>query len=45
LRKKSIITEEQRPIFGRLVTDFALPALIFPGLAKQSFEMDELAAK
>lgn len=44
LRKKSIITEEQRPVFGRLVTDFALPALIFSGLATQTFETDELVA-
>ncbi len=44
LRKKSIISEEQRPVFGKLVTDFALPALIFSGLAKQSFESDELVA-
>ncbi|HII05800.1 MAG TPA: hypothetical protein HA349_00350 [Methanotrichaceae archaeon] len=44
LRKKSIISEEQRPVFGRLVTDFALPALIFSGLARQSFETEELVA-
>ena len=44
LKKKSIITDEQRPVFGRLVTDFALPALIFSGLATQTFEMDELLA-
>jgi hypothetical protein len=45
LRKKSIISEEERPVFGRLVTDFALSALIFSGLARQSFEMSELDAK
>ncbi|MGC9514675.1 AEC family transporter [Methanocrinis sp.] len=44
LRRKSIISEEQRPVFGRLVTDFALPALIFSGLARQSFERGELVA-
>jgi len=45
LRKKSIISEEERPVFGRLVTDFALSAPIFSGLARQSFEMSELDAK
>jgi predicted permease len=45
LRKKSIISLEQRPVFGRLVTDFALPALIFSGLARRCFGMIELAAK
>jgi len=37
--------EEERPIFGRLVIDFTLPALIFSGLARQTFETSELAAK
>ncbi len=44
LKKKSIISENERPVFGRLVTDFALPALIFSGLARQSFEKGELVA-
>lgn len=44
LRRKGIITENERPVFGRLVTDFALPALIFSGLASQRIEADELLA-
>jgi predicted permease len=44
LKKQSIISEEQRPVFGRLVTDVALPAMIFIGLARQSLEMSELVA-
>jgi len=45
LKKKSIISEEERPVFGRLVTDFAHPALIFTGLERRCFEMSELDAK
>jgi predicted permease len=44
LRKKSIISLEQRPVFAKLVTDFCLPALIFTGLARESFEESELIA-
>lgn len=33
LRRQGIITDQQRPLFGRLVTEFALPALIFTTLA------------
>jgi predicted permease len=33
LRWQGIITEQHRPLFGRLVTEFALPALIFTTLA------------
>lgn len=44
LKKQSIISEEQRLVFGRLVTDLALPAMIFIGLARHSFEMSELVA-
>ena len=32
LKKRGIIADQHRPLFGRLVTDFALPALIFSGL-------------
>lgn len=44
LRKRAIISEEHRPLFARLVTDFSLPALIFTGLARESFEEAELVA-
>jgi predicted permease len=44
LKKQSIISEEQRPAFSRLVTDVALPAMIFTGLARQNFETSELVA-
>jgi predicted permease len=44
LKKQSIISDEQRPVFGRLVTDVALPALIFTCLAKQRIETNELVA-
>lgn len=33
LRRQGIITEQHRPLFGRLVTEFTLPALIFVTLA------------
>jgi predicted permease len=44
LRRRSVILEDQKPLFGRLVTDFALPALIFTGLTRQTPEMSELVA-
>ncbi len=44
LRYKSVITVQQKPVFGRLVTDFALPALIFTSLSRQPLERGELLA-
>jgi predicted permease len=44
LRKKGIVSEDHRPLFARLVTDFSLPALIFTGLARENFEEAELLA-
>lgn len=35
LKRQGIITDQHRPVFGRLVTEFALPALIFTTLAVQ----------
>lgn len=44
LRYKSVITIQQKPVFGRLVTDFTLPALIFTSLSRQPLAKDELLA-
>jgi len=44
LKHKGIITEQHRPLFGRLVTDFALPAMIFSTLVFQTPRMDILIA-
>jgi predicted permease len=44
LKRKGIITEQHRPLFGRLVTDFALPALIFSTLAAREPRMEILLA-
>jgi predicted permease len=44
LRSRGIITVEQKPIFGKLVTDLALPALIFTSLSRQALVMSELKA-
>lgn len=44
LKQKGIITEQHRPLFGRLVTDFALPALIFSTLAAREPGMEILLA-
>jgi predicted permease len=44
LRYRSVITTQQKPVFGRLVTDFTLPALIFASLARQPLARDELMA-
>lgn len=37
LKRRSVISEADRGVFGRLVTDFALPALIFANLARSPF--------
>ena len=42
LKMKSIITEDHKPLFGRLITDFALPALIFATLSRHAFNLDNL---
>lgn len=34
LKRRSVISEADQSVFGRLVTDFALPALIFANLAR-----------
>ncbi len=44
LKQKGIITDQYRPLFGRLVTDFALPALIFSALAVQEPRVEILLA-
>jgi len=44
LRYKSVITVQQKQVFGRLVTDFTLPALIFASLSRQPLVRDELMA-
>ncbi|MCX5997216.1 MAG: AEC family transporter [Chloroflexi bacterium] len=42
LRKCSILSTEHQTLFSKLVTDFALPALIFLNLSKQTFEIEKL---
>lgn len=42
LRKKSIIQEEHRSLFGRLVTDFVLPVFIFTSFYQQKFDFSAL---
>ena len=42
LRKCSILSTEHQTLFSKLVTDFALPALIFLNLSKQTFELEKL---
>jgi malate permease and related proteins len=44
LKRKGIITNKHRPLFGQLVTDFALPALIFSTLAAQEPRVEILLA-
>jgi hypothetical protein len=44
LKQNGIIGDQHRPLFGRLVTDFALPAMIFSGLVAQSPRMEILLA-
>jgi predicted permease len=38
LRKKSLIQEKDKSIFGKLVTDFILPVFIFTSLYQQKFD-------
>jgi len=42
LRNRSILSTAHQALFSRLVTDFALPALIFINLAKRTFEVEKL---
>lgn len=42
LRKRSTILRDEQGVFGRLVTDFALPALIFANLSKEPFSIEKL---
>jgi len=42
LRNRKILSSEHQTLFSRLVTDFALPALIFLNLSKQAFEIEKL---
>jgi hypothetical protein len=42
LRKCSILTAEHQALFSRLVTDFALPALIFSTLSRQAIDIEKL---
>ncbi|MDE4907125.1 AEC family transporter [Methanogenium marinum] len=44
LKHKGIIAEQHRPLFGKLVTDFALPAMIFYTLAAQTPSIEILVA-
>jgi malate permease and related proteins len=42
LRSRSSILREEEAVFGRLVTDFALPALIFTSLSREPFSIEKL---
>ena len=42
LKHKGILTNQHRPLFGKLVTDFALPATIFMGLVSQQIRVEIL---
>ncbi len=42
LKNRSIISEAHKPVFGKLVTDFALPALIFTSLYSQTIKMADV---
>jgi hypothetical protein len=42
LRKRSTILQHEQGVFGRLVTDFALPALVFATLSKDPFSVAKL---
>ena len=42
LKSRSVISNDNKVLFSRLVTDFALPALIFSSLAARSFSFWEL---
>lgn len=44
LKKRGVIEDRDRPLFGKLVTDYALPALIFVNLAMETFAWDRVFA-
>jgi len=41
-RQKNVIQTQEQGVFARLVTDFALPALIFANLSREPFNLDNL---
>ena len=43
LRRRSAILESEEGVFARLVTDFALPALIFLNLSREPFHLQDLS--
>jgi len=42
MKRRSVISANHNSLFGRLVTDLALPALIFTSLARERLVLDEL---
>jgi hypothetical protein len=42
LRKRAVISQHEQGVFGRLVTDFALPAIIFTSLSQVPFSLETL---
>ncbi len=42
MKRRSVISANHNSLFGRLVTDLALPALIFTSLARERLALDEL---
>lgn len=42
LRQRGTIKENEEAVFGRLVTDFALPAVIFASLSREPFTLSNL---
>ena len=42
LRNRATILQQEQGVFARLVTDFALPALIFSSLSLEPFHLDRL---
>ncbi|WP_136661109.1 AEC family transporter [Nitratireductor sp. XY-223] len=42
LRNRNVIRQQEQGVFARLVTDFALPALIFGSLSVEPFTLDGL---
>ncbi len=42
LKRRSILSDEHKVVFGKLVTDFALPALIFSNLSKEPLVLEKM---
>ena len=40
LKSRGVFNETHQPVFDRLVTEFALPAIIFSGLVSADFKTD-----